>query len=152
MQISSTRFGVMDIQQSDIIVMPRGLIGFEDSRHWVLLSNPQNTAVAWFQSIAQAHVAIPVVSPRRFDPQYRVHVAKRDLAHLHLRPNDSIYVLSVVSRNNGVLTANLKSPILMNATKQVAVQIIATDAQVIALPIGTIASSFQVKPRTKQAA
>ncbi len=138
MQITSSRFGLLNIEQNDIILMPHGLIGFESSRHWVLLSNPNNEGIAWLQSIALAHVAVPVVSPRRFDPDYRVHVSKRDLSHLHLRPIDSMYVLSVVSRDKELLTANLKSPILLNATRQIAVQIITTDAQVLALPIGKI--------------
>ena len=140
MQITSSRFGTISIEQSDIIVMPHGLIGFESSRHWVLLSNPNNRSVAWLQSVALSHVAIPVVSPRKFDPDYRVHVAQRDLAQLHLRPHDAIYVLTVVSQNNGQYTANLKSPILLNASRQIAIQIICTDAQVMALPIGQVQS------------
>lgn len=153
MQITSNRFGVMNIQQSDIIQMPSGLIGFESSCHWVLLSNPQNTTVAWLQSVTQAHVAVPVVSPRRHDQNYRVHVSQRDLVPLKLRPSDSIYVLSIVSRNNGILTANLKSPILLNASRQLAVQIIVTDAQVLALPIGTVSATQQsAVTRTRQAA
>ncbi len=152
MQITSSRFGVMEIDESDIIVMPHGLIGFETSKHWVLLSNPQNSAVAWLQSLTQSHVAVPVVSPRRFEPNYRVHIAKRDLAQLQMRPSDSIYVLSVVSRNNGLLTANLKSPILLNATRKIAIQIVCTDAQVIALPIGTVSAEQVVAPKSTQGA
>ena len=152
MQITSSRFGVMEIDESDIIVMPQGLIGFETSKHWVLLSNPQNSAVAWLQSLTQSHVAVPVISPRRFEPDYRVHIAKRDLAHLQMRPSDSIYVLSVVSRNNGILTANLKSPILLNATRKIALQIVCTDAQVIALPIGTVSQEQIVAPKNSTSA
>ena len=136
MQIQSSRFGTIDIQQSDIILMPQGLIGFESSRHWVLLSNPHNEGVAWLQSIALAHVAVPVVSPRRFDSSYKAQVAKRDMHQLHLRQNDAVYVLCVVSKSKDLLTANLKSPILLNATRQIAVQMISTDAQILALPIG----------------
>ncbi len=148
MQITSNRFGVMNIQQSDIISMPQGLIGFETSKHWVLLSSPKNPNVAWLHSVTQSHVAVPVVSPRRYDPNYRVHVAKRDLVPLNLRHSDSVYVLCIVSRNNGLLTANLKSPILLNATRQVATQIVVTDAQVLALPIGEIGSAPEAATQT----
>lgn len=136
MQIQSSRFGKMDINHSDMLLMPQGLIGFETCRHWVLLSSEGNEEVAWLQSVAQANVAIPVVSPRRFAPNYRAHVHQRALSLLHLRTEDQLYVLSVVSKSGVTLTANLKSPILLNASRHIAVQVVVTDDQPLAMPVG----------------
>jgi len=136
MQIQSSRFGKMDVNYSDMLLMPQGLIGFETCRHWVLLSSEGNEEVAWLQSVAQANVAIPVVSPRRFAPDYRAHVHKRSLTLLHLHTEDQLYVLSVVSKSGVTLTANLKSPILLNASRHIAVQVIVADDQPLALPLG----------------
>lgn len=116
--------------------MPHGLIGFETCRHWVLLSSQENEEVAWLQSVALANVALPVVSPRRFSPNYRVHANKRDLALLHLHTEDQLYVLSIVSKSGATLTANLKSPILLNASRHIAIQLVVTDDQPLALPLG----------------
>ena len=126
----------MDINHSDMLLMPQGLIGFETCRHWVLLSSEGNDEVAWLQSVAQANVAIPVVSPRRFAPNYRAHVHNRSLTLLHLHTEDQLYVLSVVSKSGVTLTANLKSPILLNASRHIAVQVVVTDDQPLALPLG----------------
>jgi len=136
MQIQSSRFGKMNINHSDMLLMPHGLIGFETCRHWVLLSSEGNEEVAWLQSVAQAAVAIPVVSPRKFAPDYRAHVNKRDLALLHLHTVDQLYLLSVVSKSGVTLTANLKSPILLNASRHLAIQVVVTDDQPLALPLG----------------
>jgi len=136
MQIQSSRFGKMDVSHSDMLLMPHGLIGFETCRHWILLSSIGNEEVAWLQSVAQANVALPVVSPRRFAPNYRAHVLKRDLALLHLHTEDQLYVLSVVSKSGVTLTANLKSPILLNASRHLAIQVVVTDEQPLALPLG----------------
>jgi flagellar assembly factor FliW len=136
MEIQSTRFGQIQLDHSDILLMPRGLIGFESCRHWVLLSNPSNEDVAWLQSVGSPAVAVPVVSPRRFDPDYRVQLPRRDLSLLHLHNSDQVFVLSVVSKNGHALTMNLKSPILLNATRQLAVQIICTDDRPLSVPIG----------------
>lgn len=136
MQIQSSRFGKMEINHSDMLLMPQGLIGFETCRHWILLSSEGNEEVAWLQSVAQANVAIPVVSPRRFAPNYRAHVHKRAMSLLHLHTEDQLYVLSVVSKNGVTLTANLKSPILLNASRHLAVQVVVTDEQPLALPLG----------------
>ena len=136
MQIQSSRFGKMDVSHSDMLLMPHGLIGFETCRHWILLSSVGNEEVAWLQSVAQANVALPVVSPRRFAPNYRAHVHKRDLALLHLHTEDQLYVLSIVSKSGITLTANLKSPILLNASRHLAIQVVVTDEQPLALPLG----------------
>jgi flagellar assembly factor FliW len=138
MQIQSTRFGKLDVNHADMLLMPQGLIGFETCRHWVLLASDDNSQVAWLQSVALANVAMPVVSPRRFLPNYRVHVHRRDLALLHMRNEDQIFVLSVVSKNGGTLTANLKSPILLNSTRRLAVQAVTTDEAPLAFPLGLI--------------
>jgi flagellar assembly factor FliW len=145
MEIQTTRFGKVQLDQADILLMPRGLIGFETSRHWVLLSNPSNEDVAWLQSVGSPTIAVPVVSPRRFDPDYRVQISQRDLTLLHLNKEDQVFVLSVVSKNGHALTMNLKSPILLNATRQLAIQIVCTDDRPIAVPIGLTTQAQQLR-------
>ncbi len=141
MQIQSTRFGKLNVNHSDMLLMPHGLIGFETCRHWVLLAHDENEEVAWLQSVALANVALPVVSPRRFFPDYRVHVHQRDLSLLHVRTEDQVYVLSVISKNGPTLTTNLKSPIILNSSRRLAVQIVVTDDQPFALPLGLMETS-----------
>ncbi|AMV34224.1 Flagellar assembly factor FliW [Pirellula sp. SH-Sr6A] len=138
MQIQSSRFGKIEINHSDMLLMPHGLVGFETCRHWILLSTDDDSQVAWLQSVALANVALPVVSPRRYLPDYKAHVHKRDLAVLNLHSDDLLYFLCVVSKNGNNLTANLKSPILLNATRHVAIQATVTDNQPLAFPLGLI--------------
>ncbi len=145
MQIQSTRFGQIELDHSDILLMPHGLIGFETCRHWVLLSNPSNEDVAWLQSVGSPSIAVPVVSPRRFDSDYRVQLARRDLSLLHLRNDDQIFVLAVVSKNGHALTMNLKSPILLNATRQIAVQVVCNDDRPLSVPIGLSSQARMLK-------
>lgn len=136
MLIQSTRFGRLQVDHSELLLMPNGLIGFETCRHWLLLQRDDSGKVAWLQSVGLANVALPVVSPRRFAPDYRVHLNQRQLAILHLRNEDQLFVLTVVSRNGLTLTTNLKSPILLNATRQIASQVVCSEDVPLALPIG----------------
>lgn len=138
MQIQSSRFGKIEINHSDMLLMPHGLIGFETCRHWILLSTDDDSQVAWLQSVALSNVAVPVISPRRYLPNYKAHVHKRDLTSLHLHSDDLLYFLCVVSKSGTTLTANLKSPILLNATKHLAVQAVVTDDQPMAFPLGLV--------------
>lgn len=135
MQIQSSRFGTLDVHYSDMLFMPQGLIGFETCRHWVLLANEDNEEVAWLQSVALSEVALPVISPRRFLPQYKLHVQRRDLEVLQMHQRDKVFVLTVISRTGDSLTTNLKSPIVLNATQRLAIQVVVTDDQPLAHPL-----------------
>lgn len=140
MQIQSSRFGTLDVHYSDMLFMPQGLIGFESCRHWVLLANEETEEVAWLQSVALADVALPVISPRRFLANYKLHVHRRDLGTLQIHNRDKIFVLTVVSRTGDNLTTNLKSPIILNATQRLAIQVVVTDDQPLAHPLAFVDS------------
>lgn len=140
MQIQSSRFGTLDVHHSDMLFMPQGLIGFETCRHWVLLANDDNEEVAWLQSVALSDVAMPVISPRRFLPNYKLHVHRRDLDVLQAHQRDQIFVVTVVNRTGDNLTTNLKSPIILNSTQRLAVQVVVTDDQPLAHPLALVDS------------
>ncbi len=135
MQLTTTRFGSLEADPGDMLLFPSGLIGFETCRHWLLLPDPASEHVAWLQAVALAHVAIPVVSPRRFIPSYRACVPRRQLAQLQLRSTDEVYILGVLSKANSALTLNLKSPLVINATRRIGCQTITSDDQPLALPL-----------------
>jgi flagellar assembly factor FliW len=135
MLVQTTRFGNVESRQEEVIVFPQGMIGFESSRHWLILPDPDNQDVAWLQSLAQPQVALPLVSPRKFSPGYRCGVPSRHLAPIHLRSTDCVYVLCVMSKSGKTLTLNLRSPIIVNLTQRLACQVITTDSMPLALPI-----------------
>ncbi len=131
MKIHTSRFGTVDIQPDDILFFRNGLLGFEDCQHWVILADAGNTAVAWMQSMQMPDVALPVVSPRRFVPDYQVHLDPEDLKPLHLKSTEQAYVLGVVSRDRDVLTLNLRAPLIINLDRRLGGQVITVDQQPI---------------------
>src|SRR5262245_23224277 len=110
MQINTTHFGPVEIEIDDILLFPQGIISCDDCRHWVLLPDAENPALAWLQSVSRPEVALPVVSPRRFATGYSVHVARGQLLPLEFSQFDQAYVLTVVSKSDDDLTLNLKAP------------------------------------------
>ncbi len=135
MLVQTSRFGQIEAKPEEVIIFPQGLIGFEANRQWLILPDPENSDVAWLQSVSDQHVALPLVSPRKFAPDYKVNVPNRQLATLKVRSTDRIYVLNVVSKSGRTLTANLRSPIVINLTKRLACQVITTDSLPLAMPI-----------------
>jgi flagellar assembly factor FliW len=135
MQISTRHFGSVEIDAEDILLFPRGIVAFEGCRHWVLLADDENHSLAWLQSVSQADVSLPVVSPRRFAPEYSVHVVRGQLIPLEFSQFDQAYVLVIVSQSDGDLTLNLKAPLIINLDRRLGRQVITLDEQPVAMPL-----------------
>jgi flagellar assembly factor FliW len=129
MKIQTSRFGQIEIEPDDILFFRHGVFGFENCRHWVLLADAENSAVAWLQSIQRPEVALPVVSPRRFVQEYEVRLEPADLEKLQLSASEQAYVLGIIGRDQDTLTLNLRAPLVINLTRRIGFQIITVDNQ-----------------------
>src|SRR6478736_5160197 len=127
MNISTTRFGTLSIDETDVLTFVDGLIGMEDCRRWVLLGDAENPALGWLQCLDRPEVAMAVVSPRRFVPNYEVRVAKREIASLGLNDPNQAQVLVIISNTSGSLVLNLKAPLIIHLEERLGRQIVARD-------------------------
>jgi len=131
MNISTTRFGAVTIEDADVLTFVDGLIGMEDCRRWVLLADAQNTALGWLQSLDRPDVALGVVSPRRFVADYQVRVARREIQPLGLQNPADAQILAIVSHSEGGLALNLKAPLVIHVAERLGRQIVARDDHAI---------------------
>jgi flagellar assembly factor FliW len=143
MKIHTTRFAAIEIEPDDILFFRNGLLGFEDCRHWVLLADADNAAVAWLQSMQHADIAVPVVSPRRFADDYQVHLDPSDVDSLQLTAVDQAYVLAVVSREESCLTMNLRAPLVINLDRRIGCQVVTADAQPIQFQLSSLPNQLR---------
>jgi flagellar assembly factor FliW len=126
MQVITTRFGRIEVAAGDVIRFPSGLPGLEDCREWALLADAANDAVGWLQSTTRGEVALAVVSPRRFVPDYRVRIPRSELQPLDLADVRDAQVVVVVGRTDTTLTLNLKAPIVINVETRTGRQVVAS--------------------------
>jgi flagellar assembly factor FliW len=131
MQISTSRFGPVEILPEDILLFSQGLIGFEEHRHWVLIHDDGNDRVAWLQSLTDCELALPLVSPRRFVPSYRVRITKDQLSPLELAILDHAFVLVTLSCHECGPTINLRAPIVINLDRRIGKQLVTSTAESI---------------------
>ncbi len=126
MQIQTTRFGAVSIEESDLITLPEGLLGFNDLRKFVILEDPDDLVFAWLQSCEKPGVAFPVLEPELFSSDYRVRLAKADRETLKLTADGTFRLFTIVNIPNDVtlMTANLKAPIAMNVATRIAKQVV----------------------------
>ncbi|MDZ4657692.1 MAG: flagellar assembly protein FliW [Bythopirellula sp.] len=151
MDVFTTRFGVLSVQPHDEIVFEQGLIGLEDCKRWVVLTDSNNPALGWLQNLDQGHIALGVVSPRRFVPEYQLRVDRADLRTLGLVTIRDAEVVVIASRqpspavdsrlrgNDGKdstgLTLNLRAPLVINVEKRLGCQVIAKDEHPVQYPL-----------------
>jgi flagellar assembly factor FliW len=125
MEVLTTRFGIVDVEPGDVLLFPAGMLGLDDCQHWVLLADAENAWLGWLQSTTHADVALAVVVPRRFVPEYDVRVPRSELAPLALTDADDAQVLVVVGKNDhNTITLNLKAPLILNLRRRLGRQVI----------------------------
>jgi flagellar assembly factor FliW len=125
MEIKTTRFGTLKVEAADLIQFPGGLPGLEACRQWVLLTDAGNECLGWLQSAQLPEIALAVVSPRRFVPNYQLRVSKSELEPLALSDVRQAQVLVIVSKHDGAITLNLKAPLVINAEGLIGRQVVA---------------------------
>ncbi len=127
MRIITTRFGRLDLDPKDRLLFPAGIVGLEDCQEWVVLADAENDALGWLQCASRREIALPVVSPRRFVPNYQLRVAKSELAPLELAALGDAQVLVIVGKNESGITLNLKAPLVINLARRLGRQVIANN-------------------------
>lgn len=126
MRINTSRFGRIDVAAGDVIRFPSGLPGLEDCREWALLADATNDALGWLQSTSRGDVAVAVVSPRRFVPDYQVRIPRSELSPLDITDIRQAQIVVVVGTNGTALTLNLKAPIVINLEGRTGRQVVAS--------------------------
>jgi flagellar assembly factor FliW len=126
MDVRTTRFGTVAVDEADVLSFPAGMPGLEACRHWVLLADTQNSSLGWLQSTTRPEIALAVVSPRRYVPDYQVRVSRRELAPLALDDHRLAKVLVIVGKNDRGITLNLKAPLIVNLPMRLGRQVVAS--------------------------
>lgn len=128
MDVTTSRFGKLQAPPSDILHFEQGLIGLRECRRWIVLADAENPALGWLQCLDDAEMALAVVSPRRFVPDYQLRVAKQDLAPLGLASMRDAQVVVIVSRHAEGLSLNLRAPLVINVATRRGRQVVAKDS------------------------
>ena len=120
MRVETTRYGVVDVSEEDVLEFERGLFGFEDVHRWVLLEHGPKSPLRLLQSVETPGLAFVVLEPFLICPDYTLELSAEDAAAVHWWDDTGVLVLVTVGipEDPGEMTANLKGPILVNPKRQ----------------------------------
>ncbi len=120
---------IQTVSGENVIQMPDGLLGFEQVKKYVLLSQPQEAPFMWLRMIDNINKRFVVVSPFQIVPDYQPDISSEDVKFLGLTgPDDALVVNIVTLRPNRPPTINLKGPIVINRHTLIAKQVIPNNA------------------------
>ena len=126
MQIQTTRFGAVEVQSTDIISVPDGLLGFSDLKKFVILEDPDDLVFAWLQSCDISGIAFPVLEPELFTSDYKVKLGKNDREALKILDSSRTRIFTIVTIPDDAtqMTANMKAPIVVNLNALLGKQVV----------------------------
>lgn len=114
MPLTSTRFGTIDVPEDAVVEFPSGLVGLGGSRY-ALLAREDQERFLWLQSLDDPELALPVVDPFAFFPDYALELAASDAERLGGADpeSSSVYVTVRAGDDERGFSANLRAPIVI---------------------------------------
>jgi len=131
MKVITTRFGVLDIQEDQVISLVEGMLGFSEVTRFALINDELGEPFKWLQSLDDPSLAFVVVDPSRILPEYQFSVKREKVKAVEVKSVDDLTVLVIVTMAPNVLevTVNLQGPIIINKHNRLAVQLVLNDPQ-----------------------
>ena len=84
MEIETTRFGRLTVDDERVMTFPRGLLGFPNHTRFALIQTGEENYFFWLQSVDDANLAFVVTDPSIFFKDYEVPVRDETAADIQL--------------------------------------------------------------------
>ena len=127
MEIESTRFGRLEVDNERIITFPNGLLGFPDHARFALIQTGEENYFFWLQAVEDPNLAFVVTDPTIFFKDYEVPVREETQRELKIEDNAFLQVFVICNKVGEWLTGNLLGPIVVNAQNRLAQQVVLTE-------------------------
>ena len=128
MLVKTKYFGEVDLPEEKIVTLERGLVGFDDYKKYTILydSEKEESSIAWFQSVDEPTLALPVINPTLIKEDYNPQVEEellKDLGEL-TDENLVVFLVMTVPEDLKQMSVNLMAPIIINADTRKGAQVI----------------------------
>lgn len=125
MIIETRGLGFVEISEKDILHFSDGIYGFEHIKDYVILKDKDDDNFLWLQSAKSKSPCFVLLNPYLIVGDYRPCLTNSIIKHLKADYDKlSFFVIAVVPEDFKEMTVNLKSPIVVNFSDQVAMQVI----------------------------
>jgi len=130
MKYTSTRLGTFDIKEESVLTFPSGILGFPESRRYVILDHDTAAPFKWLQSLDEPALAFVIIDPDLVLTSYRVEVSPEAMAEVQAHAEEELstaVILTIPSDDPTHITANLRGPLLLNPRSKLCKQVVLSD-------------------------
>jgi len=126
MELKTSRFGVLEIDEHDIYTFPKGLPGFEAETRFVIVAPAEEEPFAFLQSLQSENLAFVIADPFLFYADYDFELSDSIVAELGIESPADVLVRSIVTipQELDQATINLVAPIIFNGPARSAKQVV----------------------------
>jgi len=130
MKFITTRFGEIDCKENDVIILPKGVLGFSQLTRYVIIERQETAPFKWLQSVEDPNVAFVVMDPVELFPSYKLEIDERELEELnYVNSRDLLtYVIVTVPQDATQASADLLGPLVINPKKRLAKQAVMSNS------------------------
>lgn len=117
MQLNTRHFGVIEIEENDILNFEDGIPGFEYIKKFMLIKpGDEESPFQWLQSVDHPQYTFVVVDPFKVVEDYTINVPDNDIISLSIESiaDVTVYCIVVIPEDVSKMTANLKGPVIIN--------------------------------------
>jgi len=121
----------IDVSPEQIFAFDPPLGGFEELRRYALIPDGDESPVEWLQSVEDENVALPLLEPFLFEPDYGFELPDHDAEALGMEnPEDAIVRCVLTLREEPEdISANLLAPIVFCRRTHLARQIVLQESE-----------------------
>ncbi|GMO58515.1 MAG: flagellar assembly protein FliW [Termitinemataceae bacterium] len=130
MKVQTKAYGLIDVDERQIVVFPSGIFGFEELKNYILMDAEQQPYY-WLQSQGNDQIAFILIDPFLFRPDYELDVNDSELAEIGISSQENALVFAIVTipADGSPITANLQGPLIMNKETRKGKQLILNDTR-----------------------
>ncbi len=127
MNVQTTRFGAVDVDEDRVVDFPAGLLGFSSYKKFALLQPDDDGVFFWLQSTEAPELAFVVTDPGMWVDDYQATIRKEQMEELAMQNLDDAQIFVIVNKHEGSLTANFQGPLVVNVATRQAMQLVLAD-------------------------
>lgn len=127
MEIQTSRFGTISVDDERLMTFPRGLLGFPNYTRFALIQSGQGNCFFWLQSADDPNLAFVLTDPNMFFKGYDVPLRDETIGELQFTDLKYAQIFVICNKVGDWLTGNLLGPIIVNAANRLAQQVVLTE-------------------------
>jgi flagellar assembly factor FliW len=127
MEIQTTRFGLLSVDETRVMTFPNGLLGFPQHNSFALIQSGQENYFFWLQSVTDPNLAFVVTDPSIFFKDYDVPLREETQRELQVTDPAAVQVFVICNKVEEWLTGNLLGPLVINVENRLAQQVVLTE-------------------------